>query len=123
FGHGPTEAPRVDGPIRTRGDALVDRRGRPVRLLAIADASMFPGSGASAAGGGDACGRGWAPPTRADIARMAGGGFDTVRLAVSWANLEPAPPRRAGGGAIAHRWNLPYLRALDKAIAALARRH
>ena len=122
-GHGPAEAPRVDGPIRVRGDALVDRSGRPVRLLAVAEAAMFPGSGPSAAGGGDACAAGWAPPSRADVARIANDGFNTVRVAISWANLEPLPPRRAHGGGIIHRWNEPYLHALDRAIAELAARH
>lgn len=51
---------------------------------------------------------------------MAAAGFNTVRLAVSWENLEPAAPT-GSGTSITHRWNTAYVTALHSVVQAAAR--
>jgi endoglycosylceramidase len=59
--------------------------------------------------------QGWQAPGAGEYRAVAGLGFNSVRLAVSWANLEPVPPATVGGR-IVHRYNQPYLQVLDNII-------
>jgi hypothetical protein len=49
-------------------------------------------------------------------------GFNSIRLPIAWANLEPEPPTLRGR-AVEHHWNEDYLRALDGIVEACQRHH
>jgi hypothetical protein len=113
----PTSAVPITGPLATRGDRIVDAAGRPVRLVGVDEPGLISGSGNDRRTHPDACGEGWLPPAPAEYRDVARAGFNSVRLGLSWANLEPAPPRVDGAGPVVHRWNRAYLTALDRAVA------
>src|SRR5262249_876541 len=66
----------------------------------------------------DHCGQGWRiPPTNdLDADNITLGGFNSVRLAISWANLEPTPPTLDDSGNLVHPWAESYLAGLDAQI-------
>jgi hypothetical protein len=115
-----TRAPRIRAPLRTRKGNILDRSGRRVRLLSLAFNQLGPGDGQR---GKSARGcTSWNPiPSYAyeDVQRW---GFNSVRLLISWANLEPAPPTRHDDGTITRNWNQEYLQALDDAIKGFTQR-
>jgi hypothetical protein len=83
---------------------------------------MEVGAGLSAAAAGRSPAKGWSVPTPATYANVARWGFNSVRLAVSWANLEPAAPTVVGGR-LRHHFNAGYVAALDGIVRGFARRH
>lgn len=103
-------AERIRGPLHTEGERLVDSSGATVRLLGVDEPGMIAGTGAPSSEP-DSCGNGWHAPAADDAKDMRAMGFNSVRLGVSWANLEPQAP--VGGR---HIWNQAYLVALDQAI-------
>ena len=98
----------------------MDAAGRPVRLLGVDEPGLIGGEGNDRAHP-DACGKGWLLPAPTEYGDVAREGFNSVRLGLSWANLEPARPRVDAAGAIVHRWNRSYLDALDRAVAGFTR--
>ena len=66
--------------------------------------------------------RGWFAPTAADYDAIDRWGFNSVRLPVSWANLEPNPPLRRADGSVLHHYDGRYVIALDGIVTELARR-
>ena len=94
----------------------MDAAGRPVRLLGVDEPGLIGGEGTDRAHP-DACGKGWLLPAPTEYRDVARQGFNSVRLGLSWANLEPARPRVDAAGVIHHRWNRSYLHALDRAVA------
>ncbi len=110
-------APRIVGPLHTQGRAFVDATGKKVRLLGVGSRNMAPGSGYPAKVSMAATGcPGWMAPSAEEYSTVARLGFNSVRLAVSWANLEPSPPTIVGGAIVHHAWNLPYLKVLDDVV-------
>jgi endoglycosylceramidase len=95
------------------GTQIVDQGNHPVRLLSAGIAGMDHGTGA--AGGRGAC-SGWSTPDPTAYATIGAWGFNSVRLAISWANLEPTPPDAMG----VHRYNQAYLAAVDAIVKAFA---
>ena len=65
---------------------------------------------------------GWVAPSQADADSMADAGFNSVRLAFSWANLEPKPTPPAADGSLRHVYDQRYLAALDDAVHAFTSR-
>jgi len=104
------------GPLHTSGRLILDASGRQVRLLGVNESEMDTGSGSETP---DACNRRWTPVPGSEPQLLAQWGFNTVRLAVSWENLEPTPPASANG-ALVHTWNAAYLQALDSAVQSYA---
>jgi len=49
-------------------------------------------------------------------------GFNTVRVPISWANLEPKKPTVVKGATV-HHWNTAYLAALDQIVQQFSDRH
>ncbi len=84
-----------------------------MRLLGLDEPSLISGDGNNAVSDPDACGGGWTQVPESEYADFKRFGFNSVRLGISWANLEPTEP--SGGGAT-HRWNGPYLKALDAEV-------
>jgi hypothetical protein len=111
------DAPRIEGPVRTDGTQLVDASGRPVRLFGLQVGGMATGVGLpeSVDRGPGACG-GWSPPPPQAFDRIETWGFNSVRLAISWANLEPQAPIRTRNGRWQHHYNQPYLETLDGVV-------
>jgi Cellulase (glycosyl hydrolase family 5) len=113
----PASAPRITGRLATSGDRIVDDAGATVRLLGVDEPGLISGAGNDRATHPDACGEGWRLPAPTEYRDVARAGFNSVRLGLSWANLEPAPPHTGPAGNIVHRWNRRYLGALDRAVA------
>ncbi|MFN2589538.1 MAG: glycoside hydrolase family 5 protein [Actinomycetota bacterium] len=107
-------AVRITGPLHTRGGRILDATGKRVRFLGVGVLDLAPGRGLSSDQTGSEC-NGWHMPPDEAYANIRNWGFNSVRLAISWANLEPAPPVRLGVAEI-HHWNFEYLWALDEVI-------
>ncbi len=114
------KAVRLHGPLKTRGVTIVDARGRAVRLLGITLVQLAPGRGYSSYETGSGC-TGWTPPNQKTYDNIRDWGFNFVRLAVSWANLEPFPSIRLGRVGF-QRWNERYLQAIDDAVREITSR-
>jgi len=112
---------RIAGWVHTNGTRLVDQRGRTVRFTGVGLRDLEAGSGTMAParqpGVIRLCRDGWSISPRQVFDQIASFGFNTVRVAVTWANLEPTAP--TGG---VHHWNESYLRAVDDVVAELGRR-
>jgi endoglycosylceramidase len=92
-------------PDPVAGGRIVDARGREVLLRGVnvnALAEYWPGTSFPTT----------FPLTAADADRIAGIGWDAVRLLVSWSRVEPAPGR----------YDETYLDAVEVAVRLLARR-
>ncbi|HCO02960.1 MAG TPA: hypothetical protein DIT48_06285 [Actinobacteria bacterium] len=103
----------IGGWLHTVGTNIVDRGDHPVRLLSVGVTGMDHGTGAEGGRGGCS---GWSTPDPAAYATIASWGFNSVRLTISWANLEPTPPDATG----AHHYNQTYLAAVDGIVKAFA---
>lgn len=114
------QAVRITGPLRTSGGKVLDAKGVPVRFLGVGIIDLSPGRGLSSEQTGDRC-NGWTSPHARVYNNIRDWGFNSVRLAITWANLEPQPPVRIGSLMI-HQWNRQYLRAVDEAIRRLTQR-
>jgi endoglucanase len=114
-------APRIRGWLHTNGQAVVDSSGRSVRFLGVGILELAPGSGRSAKQMGGTC-LGWSEPTTEVYNNIHRWGFNVVRLAVTWANLEPKRPATTANGQKHHYWNSAYLAAVDRTIRAFTSR-
>ena len=101
---------------------VLNAESRRVRVLSVAysglEGSGLPQDEAVSATGCD----GWVAPSQADADSMADAGFNSVRLAFSWANLEPKPTPPAADGSLRHVYDQRYLAALDDAVHAFTSR-
>lgn len=113
-------APQITGWLTTSRGRVVGPAGRPVRLLGVDEPGLIGGQGNDRAHP-DACGEGWLLPAPSEYRAVARDGFNSVRLGLSWANLEPVRPQVDAAGTIVHRWNRPYLGALDRAVSGFTR--
>jgi hypothetical protein len=114
-----TKAVRIRGWLHTDCTWILDSMGRQVRLLSIGLRGMQSGTGElkPETHSKDQCGGGWVHPDPARADNVAAWGFNSVRLGLSWSNLEPTPPTTDASGALIHHWNEPYLAALDQIVA------
>jgi hypothetical protein len=117
----PASAPRITGRLATSGDRIVNAVGATVRLIGVDEPGLISGAGNDRATHPDVCGDGWRLPAPTEYRDVARAGFNSVRLGLSWANLEPTPPHTDSAGNLEHRWNRPYLAALDRAVAGFTR--
>ena len=97
---------------------IVDEQNRPLRLLSINVGSLASGSGypESVEQQHTGCHGYLAPPARAS-ATIAAFGFNSVRLPIAWAVLEPTPPTRLPDGRLSHHYNMAYVRTVDQTIS------
>ena len=95
----------------------MDSGGATLRLLGVDEPGLISGAGNDRATHPDACHEGWRLPASTEYRDVARAGANSVRLGLSWANLEPAPPDTSPAGTVVHHWNRPYLTALDRAVA------
>lgn len=95
------------------GTRILDADGR-VRLISMSITNLGEGDGQQGTSA-DGCGS-WYPVQDFTAGDVRIWGFNSVRLNISWANLEPDPPNEDG----THNWNEEYLAALDQAIQSFA---
>lgn len=105
-------APRIEGWLRTVNGRIVDAKGRPIRFMGVDDGRMNPGAGNVPT----ECGQDWGELRDSEFENVAAFGFNSIRLGVTWANLEPDPPTRNPDGSLTHHWNEKYLTALDRVV-------
>jgi endoglycosylceramidase len=111
-------APRITGWLTTDGTRIVDQRGRTVRLLSINVKGMNQGSGTALAdlpAGTLGC-LGWSAPPDSEFRNIQAWGFNSVRLTVSWSNLEPVAPTLGVNGDLEHHYNQPYVDTLTAIV-------
>lgn len=88
-----------------------------VRLLTIGVPGLQTGQGLPGLAQKPTLGcKGYTGPDPGTAARVASWGFNSVRLPIAWANLEPSPPVRGPSGGLQHHYNPAYLQLLDSAI-------
>jgi hypothetical protein len=110
-----TRAVPIDGWLRTRGTRILEEDGgQRVRLLSISIPHLGPGDGKK--GTSERGCPSWRPVPDFTAVDVKEWGFNSVRLNISWANLEPVPPNLDG----THNWNLPYLEELTTAVESFA---
>lgn len=115
---GPVSIERqILGWLSVRDGLLVDGAGSAIRLVGVNSRGMACGTGVRGGGGA-----GWSEPSPATFDNVAEWGFNSVRLSISWANLEPTPPTKGPNGQVVHHWNGPYLEAIDSIVHDFARR-
>lgn len=97
-------ASRISGWITASASGIKDDSGQAVRLLGVAEGRM------------NQC----KPlvPTDNEGAVLERLGFNSVRLAISWAATEPSAPTQAADGSWQHHWDDQYLAKVDQAVSA-----
>jgi hypothetical protein len=110
-------AKRITGPLHTDGTQMVGADG-PVRLLGLDEPGLVSGAGNNRLTDPDACGDGYLPVTDKEFDDFQRFGFNSVRLGISWANMEPDAPTSPGQ----HAWNQEYLKAVDDAVKGFTSR-
>ena len=73
----------------------------PVRMLGLDEPGLVSGSGNNRLTNPDPCGDGYLPVTDKEFDDFQRFGFNSVRLGISWANMEPEAPAAPGE----HAWN------------------
>jgi len=124
--HGPTTppnpvvdigAPKIHGPLHTQGTRIVDATGATVRFIGVDIGGLGKGDGLGGDQGKAATGcPGWQAPPASAYTNVPAWGFNTVRVSLSWANLQPDAPVMSGGKVVDPKWNTTYLQALDQVV-------
>lgn len=105
-------------PLHTTGGQIFDSTGRAIRILGIQVHGLASGTGGPANAPVGPC-KGYVEPTQRTFDDVVSWGFNSVRLGISWSNLEPTPPTVASDGTLVHTYDQPYLTAVDHAISGL----
>ena len=104
------------GYLHTSGVHLLSSSGQVVQLtgLNVEGLESTNPQGSSVPG---QCHSGWKPLTASEVKLIAGYGFNSVRLPISWGNIEPVAPSIGANGSLVHHWNSAYVTALKDEIA------
>jgi hypothetical protein len=117
----PPRVHAVIGWLHTDGTSILDRNGHRVRFAGVDVSGMGHGWGSTTPDAGhDGCAS-WRPPPSSEYRNIKAWGFNAVRVSLSWANLEPSAPP-GGLASNRHRYNLAYVRALDRVVHGFTRR-
>jgi hypothetical protein len=117
----------IAGPLRPSGMGLLDRKNRKVRILGINSSGMEYGEG-NEWNDKDVSPDHyfWATPEEQGLPEVydfvAKSGFNSVRLNISWFNLERYKPTKDAGGKVIHNWNAKYLSSLDHVVDEYGKR-
>jgi len=113
----PLHAPRIHGPLTTDGTRIVDATGATVRFIGVDVGGLGKGDGLTGVAAKQQTGcAGWQAPPASAYRNISDWGFNSVRIALSWANLQPDQPVMAGGVVTDPLWNTTYLAALDQVV-------
>ena len=118
-----TPVHKIRGPLHTVGAQIVDEGNHPVRLISIGINGLQKGSGTPATEPQPYSGCfGWRPLEQAAYRQIPSWGFNSIRLQITWANLEPTRPGKRRDGTPVHHWNRPYLAEVDRIVDGFASR-
>lgn len=119
----PPCAPMISGWLHTKpgGTGVYDANGNLIPLQGVNVDGLDFGTG-NPSSSPDSCGRGWSisPTSFSDVASW---GFNSVRIPISWENLEPTPPTLTSGGTWVYNWNAAYLAELDSVVSQFGQNH
>ncbi len=101
-------APRISSYLHTNGTKISDEKGNEILLQGVNDQRMIGGNGKL-----PQC---YTLPTQTQYNNIQSWGFNFVRVAITWANIEPDPPVKNHDGSYTHTWNETYLSQLDNVI-------
>jgi hypothetical protein len=112
---------KIRGWLHTVGTQIVTGKNNPVRLVSIMVNGLQHGSGTpdTVPQAYSGC-LGWKTPSDSAFGLIASWGFNSVRLQVTWANLEPTAPGKRADGTLVHHWNGAYLSAIDGLVKGFA---
>ena len=110
-------APKIRGPLHTEGTKILDASGAAVRFIGVDIGGLGKGDGLPGDQGKAATGcPGWQVPPASAYTNVPAWGFNTVRVSLSWANLQPDAPTMSGDKVVDPKWNTAYLQALDQVV-------
>jgi len=104
-------------PLHTRGTQIRDAANHTVLLHSVEIGGMSLGNGERKTAH---CGFRYKEPKPEWGGMLAAEGFNSVRLGIAWANVEPTAPTVNPDGSLTHHWNESYLSKLDTAINGYA---
>ncbi len=104
-------AVRMQGPIHTDGTSIVDATGHVVRFNGVGVRNFVAVGPPSA--------RCVTSPPAQEATNIAAWGFNSVRIPLAWANLEPTAPVKQPDGTLRHTWDAAYLANLDGFVRAV----
>ncbi len=119
-------APLISGWLHTEPNDtnIYESNGTAVRLLGLNAIGLEFGTGTSTP---DSCGEAYSYGALnfsiSEFDNVASWGFNSVRIPLTWENLEPTAPTLAANGTWIHHWNTQYLDELDYVIAQFGQRH
>ena len=116
-------APMITGWLHTEAGntSVFDAAGNVVPLVGVDVDGLDFGTG-NPASSPDSCGKGWSiPPT--SFTNVAVWGFNSVRIPISWENMEPDAPTLAANGTWIPHWNTAYLEELDNVVGSFSKVH
>jgi aryl-phospho-beta-D-glucosidase BglC (GH1 family) len=115
-------APRITGWLHTECTRILNEDGEVVRLLSVDLAGMLAGSGPPKSAPHGACRASWHEPELSEMDNIRAWGFNSLRIQIAWANLEPIPPTTNAAGYLVHHWNWQYVDAIDRIVRESADR-
>jgi hypothetical protein len=111
---------RFNGWLHPSGTNLYDRLNHPVRLLSVNQSGAEYGAGLPYVNATNPPQfGGYQFPANIEYTHLSNWGFNSVRLLISWANIEPAPPVYSNQ-TLTHSYNTNYLSLVDNTISNFA---
>lgn len=116
--------PRITGPLHTKpGDTNVyDEKGQVVQLIGLSDFGMAS-CNRDGSDKADKFKRRWRTLPADAYKNIEDWGFNSYRICLSWANLEPTPPTKGSDGKWVHHWNEAYVKAAKDEVAEFRKHH
>ena len=116
-------APEITGWLHTDpgSTSVYNSNGTAVPLLGVDVDGLDFGTGTPSTSP-DSCDKGWSIPS-GSFSDVASWGFNSIRVPISWNNLEPNAPTLASNGTWTHHWNAAYLAELDTVASEFGQAH
>ena len=119
----PPCAPMISGWVHTQSGStsVYNTNGTVVPLLGVDVDGLDFGTG-NPSTSPDSCGKGWSIPS-GSFTDVASWGFNSIRVPISWSNLEPTAPTLASNGTWIHHFNAAYVAELDGVVSEFGQAH